>query len=237
MNIPLLCGRPEILGLMLFGSAARRDADVYSDKDVFVLCADLDLETFLKLKQEVILPAAGEDCSVSSYRFSDFLTMAENGSLFLWHLKLQGKFVFSKNTVIEKVFSLLKQYDNYQQDLNYYGELLEDVIVSMRKRGMLSEFDLSLLFTIVRNTCMLLCYHEGIPKFGRSNSYLTAKKIFGKEFHLADWLYPKLCSWKLWYERGIEPNVALNDTTDTTISASIVAQVKNLLEFAKRQCL
>ena len=67
--------------------------------------------------------------------------MAKNGSLFLWHLKLQGKVIFSKNAVVEEVFSSLKQYDNYQQDLNYYGELLEDVIISMKKRGMLSEFD------------------------------------------------------------------------------------------------
>ena len=81
---------------------------------------------------------------------------------------------------------------------------------------------------------MLLCYHEGIPKFGRSNGYLTAKKIFGKKFPLANWLYPKLCSWKLWYERGIKPKVAVDDMI---ISESMVRQVENLLEFAKRQCL
>ena len=234
MNIKLLRKKAEILGLILFGSTARSDTDAYSDKDVFVLCADLDLKTFLKLKQEVLEPAVGEGCSVSSYRFSDVGTMAESGSLFLWHLKLQGKVVFSKNKVIEGIFTSLKPYDNYQHDLDYYGELLGDVSASLKKRRRLSEFDLSLLFTIVRNTCMLLCYHEGIPKFGRSNVYLTAMRIFGEKLPLADWLYPRLCSWKLWYERAIRPDRTVDDQV---VSESVLAQVSDLLEFAKEQCI
>ena len=234
MNIQLLKNRPEIISLILFGSTARRDSDAYSDKDVFVLCTDLDLKTFLWLKQEIIAPATGERCSVSGYRFSDVMTMAKMGSLFLWHLKLQGKIIFSKSNVIEGIFDSLKSYVGYQQDLECYGELLYDVTSSIKKHGKLNEFDLSLLFTIVRNICMLLCYHEGVPKFGRSNVYLTAKEIFGEKLPVEDWLYPKLCSWKLWYERGIKPNETINDKI---ISEPIVAQINDLLEFAKRQCV
>jgi len=233
VNIKLLRERSEIISLMLFGSTARKDGDAYSDKDVFVLCTDLDMKTFLDLKKDVIALAIGEGCSVSSYRFSDVIIMAKSGSLFLWHLKLQGKVIFSKNKVIDGIFKSLKPYEKYQQDLEYYGEILNDVTSSLKKRGELSEFDLALLFTIVRNTCMLLCYHEGIPKFGRSNVYLTAEKLFGQNLPVPDWLYQKLCSWKLWYERGIKPNKTI---MNKELLESTIAQVNDLLEFARQKC-
>ena len=233
MNLTLLQVSPDILGLMLFGSTARKDADVYSDKDIFVLCQDLGLDELLRIKSDFILPSVGQAEGICCYKHKDVVIMAEKGSLFLWHLKLQGRIVFSKNGVLENIFSILKSYDKYQEDLTYYRNLLADVNESLKKWNVLSEFDLSLLFTIARNTCMLLCYHKGMPKFGRSNVYLTARKIFGKELPMVDWLYPKLCSWKLWYERGIKPEGGL---PGRSMSYSMIEQLSALLEFARKQC-
>lgn len=235
MNIAPLKGSEEILAVMLFGSTARKDRDAYSDKDVFVLCQDLDVRQFFKIRHNLILPVIGENASVCTYMRKDVILMAEKGSLFLWHLKLQGKVIFSKEGVLEEVFNRLKPYNNYDEDLRYYTELLADVKRSSAGWETLTEFDLSLLFTIARNTCILLCHYRGTPKFGRSNAYLAAKRIFGEELPMPQALYSRLCSWKLWYERGIK--TSNKDSRDESDLRSILEHVEKLLEFAREECL
>ncbi len=234
MNIDQLSESVQVLAVVLFGSAARKNGDAFSDRDIFVLCKDLPLAELLKLKQNFILPRVGEGDGVSCYRHKDVLLMVRKGSLFLWHLKLQGNIIFSKDGVLEKIFAMLKPYENYEKDLNDCVDLLGDVKKYLAKWKEPNEFDLSVLFTITRNACILLCYHSGNPKFGRSNAYMTAKRIFGQNFPLSDWVYPRLCAWKLWYERGIEPHGDIGDESELE---AIVEEVGTLLEFARGQCL
>lgn len=233
MNLRVLKESYEVLSVVLFGSTARRDADQYSDKDFFVMCCDLDLENLLRIKQDLIIPAIGQTEGISCYRHADTLVMARKGSLFLWHLKLQGKVLFSKNGVFENILAVLQQYKDYEKDLALYTGLLSDVASNLEKRKYISEFDLSILFTIVRNVCILLCYHERIPKFGRSNAYLTARSLFNKGLPLEDWIFPTLCSYKLWYERGVKPERDLNQDFPARL---VLKQVKYLIEFVREKC-
>jgi predicted nucleotidyltransferase len=234
MNLKSLEESEDILAVVLFGSTARKDGDAYSDKDVFILCKDMQLEELLKLKHDFISQRIEQVEGICCYRYKDAVLMAEKGSLFLWHLKLQGKAIFSKDGSLEKIFNILKPYENYEKDLDYYSELLGDVKESFMKWNGLSEFDLSILFTIARNTCILLCYRRGIPKFGRSNAYLTAKGVFGEKLPIPNWLYPRLCSWKLWYERGIKTH---GELVNELKAGSIIDRVEKLIEFAKGECL
>lgn len=234
MNLTSLAEAKDVLAVVLFGSTARKDKDAYSDKDVFVLCKDVSLAQLLKIKNEFIKPRIKQAEGVCCYMYKDVVLMAEKGSLFLWHLKLQGNVVFSKESLLEKIFDTLKPYANYRKDLDYYNNLLDDVKESFRQRNKLSEFDLSLLFTIARNTCIVISHHLGTPKFGRSNAYLFVKKTFGEKLPFPDWLYPKLCSWKLWYERGIKTNSDLNNESKCK---DIIDHVDRLIEFAKAECL
>ncbi len=233
MNLQVLKKLPDVLSVVLFGSTARRDADQYSDKDFFVMCCNLDLENLLKMKQDVLVPAIGQTEGISCYRHADTLVMAQKGSLFLWHLKLQGKILFSKNNVFENILSILQHYNNYEKDLSLYMGLLLDVDSSLEKHKFISEFDLSILFTIVRNICILLCYHEGTPKFGRSNAYLTVRSLFNKSLPLEDWVFPTLGSYKLWYERGVKPKKDLNRDFPAQL---VLKQIKNLIDFARERC-
>lgn len=234
MNLKSLEESEDILAVVLFGSTARKDGDAYSDKDIFVLCKDLSLDELLKIKSNFILPKVERKEGICCYRYKDVVLMAETGSLFLWHLKLQGNVIFSKDTLLEEIFDALKPYANYRKDLDYYNNLLGDVKESFRKRNKLSEFDLSLLFTIARNTCIVISHYLGTPKFGRSNAYLVVKKAFGEKLPFPDWLYPKLCSWKLWYERGIKTHSDLNNELKCK---DIIEHVDRLIEFAKAECL
>jgi len=234
MNLELLRESKDILAIILFGSTARKDEDIYSDKDVFILCNDLTLDELLRLKINHILPRIDKAMSICCYRYKDAVLMAKQGSLFMLHLKLQGKIIFSKDSIIEKILDRLKPYENYEKDLKYYAELLSDVKESFSRRKKLSEFDLSLLFTIARNTCILLCYRCGTPKFGRSNAYLTARKHLGKNFPMPNWMYPKLSSWKLWYERGVKPHRNLSEDMK---EISVIYHIDKLIKFAWDECI
>lgn len=220
-----------IIGVMLFGSSARGDSDEHSDKDIFVLCKNVEYAELLDTKR-IVETSLQNSASACTYRLADAMKMASQGSLFMWHLKLQGKTVFSKGRAIERVLEAIVPYGGFQQDLELYGTLLDDVKTCYSRNGYLNEFDLSLLFTIVRNICIVLCYREGQPKFGRSNAYLAARRLFPKTLPLSANVYPMLCAHKLWYERGVK----LNPDAQTQVQ-EVIDEVEELLEFAKRMCL
>jgi len=234
MSLESLLESPEILAAILFGSTAREDADAGSDKDIFVMCRNMSLSDLLKIKQDLVGPALGQEASICAYRYKDVVTMADKGSLFLWHLKLEGKVIFSEGEIIEGIFERLKEYNSYQDDLNCYRDLLSDIEQFLTEWGELSEFDLSLLFTISRNICMLLCYRDGQPKFGRFDVYYTARDIFGETFPMPERLYRELCCWKMWYERGVKSDI---DSYGKSECDSIAEKVRKLLEFAEQKCL
>jgi hypothetical protein len=234
VSIESLSDSPDVVAVVLFGSTARRDEDAYSDKDVFVLCEDIGLLAVVDLKKNVIYPRIGQEEGVSCYTTSVVRRMADKGSLFLWHLKLEGKTVFSKNGILEEIYARLAPYARYAEDITSYHELLQDVRESLRHHAHISEFDLSLLFTIARNTCILLCHHAGTPKFGRSNAYLWASHLFGAEFPLPDSVYQQLCAWKLWYERGRVPPMRPSSDLDVP---SVIEYLAQLIQFARSKCL
>jgi predicted nucleotidyltransferase len=233
MNLKALEELYEVLSIVLFGSTARRDADQYSDKDIFIMCRDLDIENLIKIKEDFIVPAIGYEEGISCYRREDVLLMAQKGSLFLWHLKLQGKVLFSKKGSFENIIANLKPYKDYEKDLSLYKELLSDVSASFQKRKTISEFDISVLFTIVRNVCILLCYHEATPKFGRSNAYIKVRGLFAEDLPLEETIFPKLCSCKLWYERAIKPE---RDLIQDFPIQSALEQIECLIDFAMEKC-
>ncbi|MGD1041563.1 MAG: nucleotidyltransferase domain-containing protein [Sedimentisphaerales bacterium] len=234
MNISALQDTKQILGIMLFGSTARRDTDAYSDKDIFVLFDDIPLDELLQIKHRIVLPYCENETFPSCYKNKDALLMAEHGSLFLWHLKLEGRIVFSKRNALQIIFASLKPYINYRKDLECYQELLQDVEKSIERWNTPNAMDIALLFTIARNVCILLCHKNGTPKFGRSNAYLKAKSIFGDRFPLPEALYQKLCSCKLWYERGI--CIETNILSDLNLPI-ILSDLRELIRFAGEYCL
>lgn len=194
---------------------------------------NLDIEKLIKIKEDFIVPTFGYEEGISCYRHEDVLLMAQKGSLFLWHLKLQGKVLFSKEDSFENVLANLQPYEDYEKDLSLYTVLLSDVTKSFQKRKTISEFDVSVLFTIVRNVCILLCYHEATPKFGRSNAYITARSLFAEGLPLEETVFPKLCSCKLWYERGVKPE---RDLIHDFQTRSTLEQIERLINFAMEKC-
>lgn len=224
---------PKILAAVLFGSQARKDADDYSDRDLFALCNCKDVQDLINMKKYYATVLEYVSLGLSFYKKADVEIMANAGSLFMWHLKLQGRVIFSKQRIYEDMLNRLQPYGNYRADLRHYKGLLNDVLSSYDRLSLLSEFDMSVLFTIARNVCILLCYNLGRPKFGRSNAYLHARSVYKNIFPLEEWIYPLLCSQKLLYERAIDTN---RDMIDCYGHREIIDQIQSLLDFAEEQC-
>lgn len=234
MNFDIIEEDDNVLGIVLYGSMARKDEDLSSDIDNLILVKDIDSEKLLKFKRKLANRYITVNESLSVYRISDFLSMAQSGSLFMWHIKLQGKIVFSRDNIVEKILADLKPYGKYAYDIEIYSKLLKDVEDSLKIYNICNEVDLALLFTLVRNICILLCFKHGTPKFGRSNAYLKAKSIFGNKFPISDWMYAELCAWKLWYERAI----AIQERQISKVPINqMVNNTHNLINFAKEYCL
>src|SRR5215510_14420602 len=79
--------RDAAVAIWLYGSHARGDVDANSDRDVLVVGS--------ASRDEVLeLGDLNPNPSVSQYEWSEIEGMAEYGSLFLHHLRLEGRRVF-----------------------------------------------------------------------------------------------------------------------------------------------
>jgi len=224
---------PQILGAVLFGSCARGDSDEHSDVDMFVLCEDLPFAEISDIRYKVADALGIEESGISVYPLSSALEMARGGSAFVWHLKLEGKIVFSRNQEIENLLNSFERYGRCVEDLKLYRSLLRDVEESFTCSGKPNGFDLALLFTICRNTCMRISFLLGKPRFGRKGPFEVAVSHFGRKFPLSKSVYENLLAWKLWYERGVgQP--ARGPTAEAF--AEILMQVATLVELGTELC-
>jgi hypothetical protein len=218
--------RPEIKSIVLYGSHARGDADGDSDLDVCVFTHEHAIVSEAQLA--TIFPISiGHHMSLTSYCETDLTVMLDYGSLFLWHLKIEGQIVYGKEYLASQL-AKLKPFDRHYSEIAYYSEIFVDLIAADSELYAANEFDLSLLFTIVRNTCMILAHKVGVPAFGRQACYHAAARIL-HDLPLDEVTYLRLSQWKAVYERGADVNGALPSTEEMQ---NLLAQVQRLLEYA-----
>lgn len=218
----------NILSIILYGSYARNDHDNSSDLDICIITKNRqskikDVEAINNLP--ATLPT--KDIGITSYPEVAVDSMIKNGSLFLWHLKLEGKVLYGENYFSTKMVQL-KDFINHKYDIEYHFELFQDSHKAWKSIGIINELDLSVLFTIARNTCMILSHYAGETTFGRVSCFSRAKKLFPDlPLEYDDYLY--LSHWKLIYERG---GLVAQDLPDLKTYNKIVLSIKKLLEYA-----
>ena len=216
-----------------FGSYSRGDNDQYSDYDVCVFTTNSRLDEF-KSKEAIIksiipLEIPSERISFVFYNENQLSMMINEGSLFLWHIKKEARILFGSNFFKYRLDNL-KSFDKYTEDLNYHREIFQELEDSYSKINIPNVFDLSLMFTIARNTCMLLCHKHGQFKFGRLDSFKACKELFS-DFPLSFDDYTYLSRKKNHYERGIESELNL----ETYRFEELLSELNKLFEYASKK--
>lgn len=170
----------RINSVILYGSWARGEQDEDSDIDIVVFTDKGIKEIEDEILERYVLPFRVKDCNIAIYDTLILNQMLEYGSLFLWHIKLEGKCLYGKS-YLDSNLSRLLVFTHHKEEIEYHQRLFNLLLEAQKITGIIEDFDFSLLFTIVRNTCMILVHKKGQMIFSKY-----------KCFEIASWFYPRL---------------------------------------------
>jgi predicted nucleotidyltransferase len=204
----------KIEAICLFGSSARGDNDLHSDIDVFILVYDCNEDAFVKIKKSLAYQLNIPAHWISIYRMSTIYEMHAKGSYFLWHLKKEGQILYSRKNTLNELLITLPEYKSANEDLQDYLIICNDIRKSIAKDFSTAHFELSVLASLVRNTCIAISYKHGTLVFGRIEPIIIAKKIIGQDFPFNIDEYKELYNFRISYTRGYKDLHLHNITED-----------------------
>jgi hypothetical protein len=154
----------ETAEVWLFGSTARGDTDELSDVDVLV-AGSLDPSVL----QSLDLPQGR--LSIVRYEWPELRHMAAYGSLFLHHVRLEGRPLQpAGGPALTDLLSRLPAYERAERELHSFEAVLADVESAVAGDHS-PPFELAVIATTMRHACILGCYAIGQPTFGRRAAF------------------------------------------------------------------
>jgi predicted nucleotidyltransferase len=220
----------NIEAICIFGSLARGENDELSDIDILILIDGINdqdtMDIKLSLSNQMGIPIDW----LSVYRITTFEHMADKGSYFLWHLKLEGKVIYSRTDQLYKILDSLKEYTNIKNDLDEYAIICKDILDSVKSGNLTIDYELSLLASLVRNTCIAIAYMSKKYLFGRISPVEYCLKELGQPniFELDE--YMNLYNYRIKY---IRPNSIKKESSgDLELVRFWIEKVQILLNYA-----
>jgi hypothetical protein len=155
---------------VLYGSAARGDNDTLSDVDVLIV------------EDRHIHCASIQGATVVRYTWKEFCDMSEYGSLFLRHLRSEGRVIQCDDTG-EKNYNLrlahLPSYSRALFDLRSFESAINDSEFALTAGDTSVEFELASLATVMRHCSILASYLMGHEDFSRTGAVDLCCDRFG----------------------------------------------------------
>jgi len=169
--------------IWVYGSQVRGDADKYSDVDV--LC--VSEKGYLPEPLWVFPDTPIKKLSISHYSWNEIQGMAAYGSVFLHHLRLEGRPLYEGKFFEGKLrvlFNSLGAYQRAPNDLDAFRITVNDVQESISQGGAPS-YELSVLGSVLRHAAILGCFIEGNPCFGRIKPVDEIVRLWGLDSGIA----------------------------------------------------
>ncbi len=206
----------------LYGSAARGDADELSDVDVLVVAEPAERPDVSSLK----IPSTA---SLSRYTWPEIDSMIEYGSLFLHHVKREGRPLLEEDPPrLRRLLDQLPAYARANQELDSFRQVVADVEASA-KMDHSPQFEFAVLGTAARHAAILGCYFLGTPEFGRRKPFRVLLPQLGYDEHeIAG--FERLYDYRVSENRGEVAYVRAEDTVAAWVSRvrALIAKVKVL---------
>ena len=220
-----------ILVAILFGSQARGNPDIGSDLDLLLIINDMPFDRVINAEKRFRQYNKNPMLNLCLQTEKTFIKMKAKGSLFAKHLKCEGKIIYQRDKKND-IFVNIANFTEHLKNIELYLSLLTDCRLSLRQYGS-NIYDLALLFTICRNTCMVLCHKIGKPHFGRYDVYNCIKNEYPNRFPLSKQNYYTLSQFKMIYSRGIYLEI---DIPSINESNKFISSVQKLVEFGMELC-
>jgi len=216
---------PNVVGIVRFGSHARGDASENSDLDICVFVNHLTPE-LLQAARASNLPyiIKQKNLEITIYDVETANFMASSGSLFLWHLKSEGRIEYQANHFVNDLLRQLRPPTNLGEELGIHRDLF-NLVNSRRSDGDYCDaFDLSALYTVIRNVSILLCAAAGELRFGKLDAFEFVTGMYGN-LGLSFRDFKILHDANLSYTRGVH--------TDLPSAVAVTSLVAAVGEFVK----
>lgn len=229
--LPERINTPGLEALVLFGSEARGDSDRGSDVDIAAFGRVSRITELIELKRS-LASKINTKTNVSAYSTATAELMARTGSLFLWHLKLEGKVLASQSDWYDNVLYNLVPYSLHKAylDLSTFRVVLSDIQSALRRSTSTVLFETSTMFSVLRSMGMIVSMVDNHPCFSRLQPILYLRSRLSASFGLNPLDVQRLYRAKLFYSRKHYRRPAL----DIVWSRQVVGKISEILACLER---
>lgn len=208
----------QVISIYLYGSMSTGKSNEYSDVDILVIYKNkLTHSQKQKIEKQVGYKFKYRNLDISYYRLDQIKKMAEEGSLLIWHIYLEGKLL--EGEILINLVETISDFKHYEECFFVYRKLYLDLKNKICKNDF-SLFDINLTAVLLRNLLILASNKQGEKKFDKNEVFEDCKNIINGLNHVEQ-EYQELLNIRSYYKTGKGKGI------DIEIGTEIFSKVKN----------